>query len=288
MKSIIAAAGLALLLTASAAPAAQPWFTRVLITNDDGIDDPRLAALAQAFAQVAEVVVVAPLSNCSGSTNYVSAFQSHEVRTEPRELGGGVEAWGADGFPGDCVLLAVTGLMADAPPDLIVSGVNSGPNLADAYLASGTIGAARLGAQLGLPSVAFSNLDAADASMMAAVPAWCVDFASDAAVRDLAPGQYLTVNFPDGPASQVEGVCWAPLGGRVFHDAFDLAACDPQGGQLWRQRWWFDDGDDQPADGDVARQRSGWITVTPMRLGDLDEARLAHGLPLPGWKGAGR
>ncbi len=263
--------------------AAQPWFSRVLITNDDGIDDPRLAVLAREFALVAEVVVVAPLTNCSGSTNYISAFQSHEVRAEPRDLGPGIEAWGIDGFPGDAVLLAVTGIMADAPPDLVVSGVNSGPNLADAYLASGTIGAARIAAQLGYPAVALSNLKMDDASMVAAVPAWCVDFAQTEAVEGLAPGQYLSVNFPDGPASTVEGVCWAPLGERVFYDAFDLAACDPQGGQVWRQRWWFDDGGDQPADGDVAKQRAGWITVSPMRLGDLDEARLSHGLPLPGW-----
>ena len=111
MKRILSAVAL-LVFCAGNVPAAEPWFTRVLITNDDGIDDPRLVALARAFAEVAEVVVVAPLANCSGSTNYVSAFQRHEVSVEPRDLGAGIEAWGVDGFPGDCVLLAITGLMA--------------------------------------------------------------------------------------------------------------------------------------------------------------------------------
>jgi len=259
------------------------WPNRVLVTNDDGIDNPRLEALAQAFAEVAEVVVVAPLSNCSGSTNYVSAFQRHEVIAESRDLGAGIEAWGLDGFPGDCVLLALSGIMADRPPDLVVCGVNSGPNLAEAFLASGTIGAARIAAQLGAPAIAFSNLKADDASMMAAVPAWCVRLAQSDAVRGMGDGEYLTVNFPDGPADMVAGVRWTGLGEEVFHDAFEFKGEDGLGRQVWKHRWWFDDGDKQPSDGDVALQRSGWITVTPMRLGDLDTPRLNAGGTLPEW-----
>ena len=264
-------------------PAEAPWFQRVLITNDDGVDTPQIQALARAFAQVAEVTVVAPLGNCSGSTNYVSSFQRHQVAVEERDLGEGIKAYGVDGFPGDCVLLAVTGLMADAPPDLIVSGVNTGPNLADAYLASGTIGAARLAAQWGVPAVAFSNLKDDDAAMMQAVPRWCVELAAGAAVRDLAEGEYLTVNFPDGPPADVRGARWAKLGDQVFHDAFEQGDVDDQGRRIWKQRWWFDDGDDQPADGDVTLQRAGWITVSPMRLGDLDPQRLAKEAALPAW-----
>jgi 5'-nucleotidase len=284
MKILLALALGAVLLVPTAAAADGPWFGRVLVTNDDGIDDPRLLALARAMAEVAEVVVVAPLGNCSGSTNYISAFQRGEVAVEPRDLGPGIEAWAVDGFPGDCVLLALTGIMADNPPDLLLSGINSTPNLADAFLASGTIGAARVGAQHGVPSVALSHLDPDDASMMAAVPAWVAAFAQTDAVRGLQPGEYLTVNFPDGPADRVQGACWAPLGEQVFHDAFELFACDGSGRQTWRQRWWFDEGDRQPADGDVARRGAGWITVSPMRLGDLDEDRLDGGA-LPGFGG---
>lgn len=273
-----------LALAAGSAAAEAPWFSRVLITNDDGVDTPQIAALASAFAEVAEVTVVAPLGNCSGSTNYISAFQRHEVAVEPRDLGEGITAWGVDGFPGDCVLLALTGMMADAPPDLVVSGVNTGPNLADAYLASGTIGAVRLAARHGVPAIAFSNLKADDEAMMATVPRWCVRLARSGAARDLGSGEYLTVNFPDGPPARVQGVRWAPLGDQVFHDAFSPAGLDGQGRRIWKQRWWFDDGEDQPVDGDVTMQRAGWITVSPMRLGDLDEARLDAEAELPAWR----
>jgi 5'/3'-nucleotidase len=263
---------------------ADPWFGRVLITNDDGIDNPRLIALAEAFAEVAEVVVVAPMTNCSGSTNYISAFQRKELAVEPRDLGEGITAWAVDGFPGDCVMLAVTGLMAENPPDLVVSGVNSGPNLADAYLASGTIGAVRIAAQMGLPAIAYSNLKVDDPTMMTAVPRWCVQLALEPVSQDLKPGEYLTVNFPDGPASEVKGACWAGLGGQVFHDAFEPAGEDDQGRSIWRNRFWFDEGDNQPPLGDVTRQRAGWITISPMRLGDLDEPRLEAAGELPQWR----
>jgi len=262
---------------------ADTWPARVLVTNDDGIDNPRLVALAKAFAEVAEVVVVAPLTNCSGSTNYISAFQRKELAVEPRNMGAGITAWAVDGFPGDCVLLALTGILADNPPDLIVSGINSGPNLSDAYLASGTIGAARLGAQHGVPSIAFSNLRTDDQTMMDAVPRWCVQLAQSPIAQNLGPGEYLTVNFPKGPASKVKGVCWAPLGGQVFHDAFEAVGRDALGRQLWRNRFWFDDGDNQPQGSDVAQQRAGWITVTPMRLGDQDTPRLEKAADLPVW-----
>jgi broad specificity polyphosphatase/5'/3'-nucleotidase SurE len=100
----------------------------------------------------------------------------------------------------------------------------------------------------------------------------------------MSPREYLTVNFPDGPAEEVQGVRWAAPGAEVFHDAFVRGGMDGGGRRIWRHRWWFDDGDHQPADGDVALQRSGWITVTPMRLGDLDEARLEAGGALPAWR----
>jgi 5'-nucleotidase len=262
--------------------AAEPWFKRVLVTNDDGIDDPRLQVLARAFAEVAEVVVVAPMANCSGSTNYISGGKNRQIMAQPRDLGPNITAWAVDGFPGDCVLLALTGIMADNPPDLVVSGVNTGPNLADAYLASGTIGAARLAAQLGYPALAFSNLRTDDATMMEAVPRWCVALAVSRAAAELAPGQYLTVNFPNGPVSRVRGWCWAPPGEQVFNDEFLPAGQDAQGNSIWRYRYWFSDEAEQPEEGDVARHRDGWITVSPMRLGDLDETALQEARPLPG------
>lgn len=271
-------------IVSSVATATEPWFKRVLVTNDDGIDNPRLQVLARAFAEVAEVVVVAPMANCSGSTNYISGGKDGQLIAQRRDLGPAITAWAVDGFPGDCVLLALTGIMAGHPPDLVISGVNSGPNLSDAYLASGTIGAARLAAQLGYPAIAFSNLPVKDATMVEAVPRWSLDLAMSDAAAGLEPGEYLSVNFPRGPADQVRGWCWAPLGAQVFNDEFQPVGEDAQGNSIWRYRYWFTDDEEQPGAGDVARHRDGWITVSPMRLGDLDETALQAGEALPRWE----
>ncbi len=275
--------GIALVVAAPAPAADAPWFDHVLVSNDDGIDDPRLIALAQAFAKVARVTVVAPLANCSGSSNYCSVFQGKALTVEPRDLGPGITAYGVDGFPGDCMLLALETLLADDLPDLVVSGVNSGPNLADAWIASGTLGVARLAANRGLPALALSALDDHEPAMLAAVPAWSVDLAASATVRDLPDGAYLSVNFPKMEMGEIKGVRWTGHGRRIFHDAYTPGEPDADGRVIGTLNWWTEDGD-QPPDQDVALYRDGWITVSPMRVGDLDEKALSSPPVLPDWR----
>lgn len=268
---------------AAAAPGAAPWFDTVLVCNDDGVDDARLRALAEAVAATgARTVVVAPLENCSGSSNYVSVFARKELAVEPRDWGPGLEVWAVDGFPGDCVLWALLELLQDDRPDLVLSGINSGPNLADAWIASGTIGAARLAAHEGIPAVAFSGLSRRDAGKMAAVPAWCVELARSDAVRGLPAGAYLNVNFPMGEDTPVRGAAWCAPGARIFHDAFEDGGTDAAGRRVWTLEWWTEDGE-QPAGGDVALHRAGWITVSPMRVGDPLPADPAATPDLPAW-----
>jgi len=126
--TLLAVSLVALLVNASARCAhaqraesqAAVWPRTVLVTNDDGVDDPGLLALARAFARVAETFVVAPLDDRSGSTHYASLFSKHLLHVQEPDLGKGIRAYGVDGYPGDCVLLALRGLMVDRPPDLVV------------------------------------------------------------------------------------------------------------------------------------------------------------------------
>jgi 5'-nucleotidase len=117
----------------------------VLITNDNGIEDVKIVELARAFSEIAETYVVAPLEDRSGSTHYLTVTQRGSFRVERRQIGKGIHAYAVDGFPADCVVLALTGIMKDSPPDLVISGINGGPNLGKDWLFSGTIGAARVG-----------------------------------------------------------------------------------------------------------------------------------------------
>lgn len=263
-----------------------PWFTRVLISNDDGIDDPRLKVLVDAFAPHCEVWVVAPLENRSGCSNYCSAFSKKVLSVEPRDFGEGVRAWGVDGYPVDCVILAVTTLMKDSPPDIVLSGVNSSPNLADGWLASGTIGVVRTAAHRGYRAVAFSGLRE-DPDMMAAVGDWAYAFCRGDLVRDMDKDTYLTVSFPRVSPDEIAGVRLARRAHTTYFNWFDPDGVDDLGREQWRLRYTRDY--DQPAGTDQQLYNDNFIAVTPMRVGEFDDdaydALSARPVALPDWSG---
>ena len=153
------------------------WPKRVLITNDDGIDDIGIATLARAFSRVSETIVIAPLGDRSGSGNYTSLGpKKYYAELEARNLGQGVVAYGLDGFPADCVYFALQGMLREDPPDLVISGINGGPNLGADWFGSGTVGAARVAAFVGVPALAVSGLLRDDPKAVEAVAEWIVRF----------------------------------------------------------------------------------------------------------------
>ncbi|MEE8583428.1 MAG: 5'/3'-nucleotidase SurE [Acidobacteriota bacterium] len=186
--------------------AAQDWPRRVLITNDNGIDDPKIAALAVAFSKTAQTFVVAPLQDRSGTGSFMSVSRSGQLRVEQRSLGEGITALAVDGYPADCVIFALSQLMADNPPDLVVSGINGGPNLGMEWFGSGTVGAARTAALGGLPALAVSGLDDDIPGAVEAATEWVVRFSSTPLVRSLQGGQYLTVSLPRLAPSEIKGI----------------------------------------------------------------------------------
>ncbi|MDI6739506.1 MAG: 5'/3'-nucleotidase SurE, partial [Candidatus Edwardsbacteria bacterium] len=121
----------------------------ILITNDDGIDAAGIRHLRRALNQVGETVVFAPKSEKSGASHSFSLRKPLEV------VWRGKRTVSVDGTPTDCVMLAVRGLMARRP-DLVVSGINHGPNLGDDVTYSGTVAGAIEGTLLGIPSIAVS------------------------------------------------------------------------------------------------------------------------------------
>lgn len=122
---------------------------RLLISNDDGYRAPGLVALAEALAPLGEITVVAPERNRSGASN--SLTLDRPLRASKL----GDRRFAVDGTPADCVYLAMTTLL-EAPPDLVVSGINAGENLGDDVLYSGTVAAAMEACLLGTPALALS------------------------------------------------------------------------------------------------------------------------------------
>jgi 5'-nucleotidase len=122
---------------------------RILVANDDGYLAPGLLALAEVCREFAEVDVVAPEQNASGTSNALSLHRPLSAWTASN----GVRV--VNGTPSDCVHVALTGLLAHRP-DLVVSGINNGANLGDDTLYSGTVAAATEGYLFGVPAIAFS------------------------------------------------------------------------------------------------------------------------------------
>src|SRR5881397_826338 len=124
---------------------------RILISNDDGYLAPGINALADALAPIAEIVVVAPDSNRSGSSNSLTLDRPLSVYKAANGF------YFVNGTPSDCVHIALTGVL-QFKPDLIVSGINQGQNMGDDTLYSGTVAAATEGFLFGIPSIAFSQV----------------------------------------------------------------------------------------------------------------------------------
>jgi 5'-nucleotidase len=128
---------------------------RVLVTNDDGVGAPGIDAVVEALRTLAhvQVIVVAPLTNQSGSGD---KFSTTPLTASNAKTQHGYPAIAVNGFPADSVLVAVKELLKE-PPDLVVSGINQGQNIGELIDISGTVGAARTAARLGIPSLAVSQ-----------------------------------------------------------------------------------------------------------------------------------
>ncbi len=267
---------LVLALSAVASPIAaqeSDWPRRVLLTNDDGIEDPGLLALARAFAPIAETYVVAPLQNRSGSGDYVSAIASRRLTVVPKHLDADVTAYGVDGYPADAVVVALTGLMADRPPDLVVSGVNSGPNLSDDAFLSGTLGAARIAALLGVPAIAVSGHNG-EPETLAAIARWVVALARSPIVRRMGSRRFLAVSVPRVDAAEIGGIEVVRRATSPWRFRFHRAPADTSDqGETWELQ--IERRPAAPAQGtDLFAYRRRRIAVVPMRADEHDYAWL--------------
>jgi 5'-nucleotidase len=243
---------------------------RILITNDDGINAPGLTVLERIAEQIAgpagEVWVVAPAFEQSGVGHCIS----YTHPTMIAELG--PRRFAAEGSPADCVLAGIYHVMKDAPPDLVLSGVNRGNNAGENVLYSGTIGGAMEAALQGIKAVALSQFfgpgnfrlpDPYEAAAGHAVPLLQKllheDHWDEADYR-----VFYNINFPGLAAAHVKGTRVANQGFRRY-TAFSL---EPHVSPTGRQFLWIKGGEQgKPTlpGADVTANVDGYISVTPLR-----------------------
>jgi len=227
---------------------------RFLATNDDGYMARGLAVMAEALAGRGEVVVVAPDRNRSGASN--SLTLDSPLRVQRAENG----SFFVNGTPTDCVHLAITGLLEDYP-DMVISGINEGPNLGDDVLYSGTVAAAMEGRFLGLPALAVS-LAGESPKHYESAARLVLELIDAMMARPLPKDTILNVNVPDLDSRDITGVETTRLGNR--HKAEPaVQARDPKGLPIY---WIGPPGAEMDAgpgtDFDAIRRRC--VSVTPL------------------------
>lgn len=179
---------------------------RILLCNDDGYFAPGLDHLARALSDVAEITVVAPERDRSGASNSLTLDRPLSLKHAANGY------YYVNGTPTDCVHLAVTGMLGTLP-DMVVSGINNGPNMGDDTIYSGTVAAATEGFLLGVPSMAVSLCSRTGEHFGTAARV-----ARDLVVRlleqSLSEPVLLNVNVPDRPYEQLRGLSVTRLGKR--------------------------------------------------------------------------
>ena len=266
-RCALALAAAACLLASAGSPAGaqapQPY--RILLTNDDGVRAPGLAALAEALAPVGEVTIVAPADNHSGTGHGITL--SDPIYVARVEIAAGISATSLTATPASCVRVALSKIL-DAKPDLVVSGVNRGSNFGlNAYI-SGTVAAAREAAMQGIPAIA-SSLDITGHPNYGPAAAATARVAAIVKQGGLPRGIFLNVNVPAGPATALKGLKLARQSSQMGVERFDEGKT-PYGRRLF---WsFFEQPTTAEPDSDVQAALDGYVAVTPLAASEFNDA----------------
>jgi 5'-nucleotidase len=242
---------------------------RLLISNDDGIYSPGLAALADVASQLGQVQIVAPDVEQSSMGHAITHTRPISIKRTPI---GGREAHRVNGTPADCVALGLD-LFADV--DVVLSGINMGPNLGNAMWHSGTLAAAKQAALLGRRGIALSTPTGGGEPDFAALAPWVRRVLE--LLLPLNQLRLVNVNFPPQP----QDLRWTKQA-VTHYDGRVVAGEDPMG----RKHYWLTVRrvDDVEEGTDRWAIRNGFVTMTPLRLDLTDHDELARVQKLESWK----
>lgn len=229
---------------------------RILIANDDGYLAPGIRTLHQAMRMLGEATIVAPDRNRSGASN--SLTLSHPVHAKQHES----DVYSLEGTPTDCVNIALSGLLQE-DADMVISGINDGPNMGDDVLYSGTVAAAIEGRHLGHPALAVSmaNHEPSYYSTAAKVVTQLVDQLKEV---PLPSDTILNINVPDLPFEKIKGLQATRLGTR--HPSKNaIRQLSPRGETVYWIGAAGEVADDGPGT-DFGATKAGYVSVTPLQI----------------------
>ncbi len=243
---------------------------RILVVNDDGIHAKGILTLAKKLSQKHEVTVVAPESERSATSHSITIYRPLRIREV--ELPGltGVACYAMDGLPVDCTKIGISYLMKSGV-DLVVSGINHGPNLGSDILYSGTVAAALDAALMGYGALAVSccNSYPEHLETAAEIASLVVD---NEILGCRKSGVLYNLNVPDLPLNQINGIKAARQGKSMYIDEADVR-CDPRGREyVWLAGQFIEENSDEDTDVSVVSQ--GFAAITPIKFDLTDMKRM--------------
>ncbi len=234
---------------------------RILLTNDDGIGAAGITALWHELSKIADVTVVAPDVERSATSQAITVHSP--IRVDRYYFDNpSISGWRIGGTPADCVKLALETLMTEQP-DIVVSGINHGPNLGTDVLYSGTVSAAIEGALHGLPAIAVS-LDGRSNYNFGPAAEFTSHLVQNVIHHRLPPSTLLNVNVPALAAADLKGTMITKLGVRQYENSFERRH-DPSG----RMYYWMAGNvmeSDNDADSDIIAIERAKISITPIHF----------------------
>lgn len=233
-----------------------------VLTNDDGIQAPGLMALYDVLRRViSPLTVVAPRDHQSAKAHGITTYQ--RIHVQQIAMPDGVSAYSVAGLPADCVKLALNTSLVEPCPDLVISGINAGANVANHVFYSGTVAAAMEAAMYNVPAVAFSAMVGEGQLDFPRIARFCGQVLESLRSQDmLRPGIAMNVNIPDLKRHGIRGVRVVPHSTLAVADNFQTDT--DEDGQL---RYWLGpmlEPEQEHNDCDRQALRDGYITVTPL------------------------
>ena len=245
----------------------------ILVTNDDGVNSAGIVLLSEAVRPLGEVFVVAPGSERSAASHSLTLNRPLRIKRIDDQV------MSVDGTPTDCILVAVQGIL-DSRPDLVISGINQGPNLGDDVTYSGTVAAALEATLLSIPSIAISLASSPGSQLHFETAA---SFARHLTQRltesPLPPATLLNINVPNLAEEEIGGVEITRLGRRVYADVIS-EGLDPKGDACFLIEGAPPIWEEGEGGTDFAAIEAGRISITPLLI-DMTDHSLVSGLR--GW-----
>ena len=229
----------------------------IMLTNDDGVHAPGLKMLFQQSLDLGKTVIVAPEHDNSAASHSLTMSRPLRVREIAENI------YTINGTPTDCVTIGI-GKILPQKPDLVISGINPGPNLGDDVSYSGTVSAAIESTMLGIPSIAVSLAAESEPLHYGTAAAFVARLAKIILEKGLPKDTLLNVNVPNTASERIEGAAFTRRGRRLYDDAIK-ETFDPWG----RKHYWIGGGTpsfDAGEDTDSAAISVNKISITPMHL----------------------